>query len=101
MTPETISALVGIVLSLAFGYLPGLRTWYDSLQSEQKAALMGLLIVVIAAGSLAYACKLEAACLTLNWEQAFSVLIAALVANQSVYAIAVRPFRNPPSPPRS
>lgn len=93
MTPEGLSALVGLVLSLAFSYLPGLRNWFESLPSEQKALTMGAALVFFSVGSLLFSCRMETACLTASWEQYFTVLIAALVANQSTYLLAVRPFQ--------
>jgi hypothetical protein len=36
---ETISALVGAVLSLALSFVPGLKDWYDKLETVMKALI--------------------------------------------------------------
>ena len=47
MTSDQLSAAAGIVLSLAFSYLPGLRQWYADKDDETKALLnLGSLVVV-------------------------------------------------------
>lgn len=87
MTPEALSALSGLVLSLALSYIPGLNKVFDGLSADQKRVTVGGLLVLCALGSLAYTCQLSTECLTANWQQYVSVLIAALVANQSAYLL--------------
>lgn len=87
MTPESLSALSGLVLSLALSYVPGLNSVFDSLSADQKRVTVGGLLVLCALGSLAYTCQFDTACLTANWQQYVSVLVAALVANQSTYLL--------------
>lgn len=94
MTPESIAATVGLVLSLSLAYIPGLKDWYNPLTSEIKVFVTGLLLVGIAAGTLAFNCHWATACITADWGSALTVLIAALVANQSTYVLAVRPFKS-------
>lgn len=98
MTPESLAAAAGLVLSLALAYVPGLKNWYAPLTTEQKAQWMGLLLVVVAGVTLAYNCQWATACITSDWKLAFDVLVSALVANQATYLIAVRPFAKTPPP---
>ena len=93
MTPEQLASYIAIVLSLAFGYIPGLKNWYASLSSEYRALTMGALLLVVSAGALAYNCQFQVACLQSNWQSYASVLISALVANQATYLLAVKPSK--------
>jgi len=96
MTAPQLSSIAALILSLLFGYLPGLQGWYDKLTSQYKALVMGALLVVVAVGSLAYTCDFAAACLQADWKSYLDVLIAALVANVGTYTLLVRPFHNAP-----
>lgn len=93
MTPETIAASAGIILSLALSYLPVVKTWYAPLPNEQKVTVTGILLVLVTAGTLLYNCRGQFACVTTDWPLALQTLIAALVANQSTYLLAVKPFK--------
>ena len=51
VTPEFLAAVAGVVLSLAFSYVPGLRDWYEALAGEFKRLIMaGVLLVGRSAG---------------------------------------------------
>lgn len=98
MTAEQLASLAGIILSLLFGYFPGLQAWYDTRTSQEKALVMAGVLVLGAGGSLALACNFESACLTSDWRAYWDALLAALVANVSTYILLVRPFHNAPAP---
>lgn len=53
MTSNELSALAGVLLSLAFSYLPGLRTWYADQSPEVRSLVM--LVALLSAGLLAFA----------------------------------------------
>ena len=89
MTPDQLSALAGILLSLALAYVPGLAEWYAGLEGRAKRLVMVGLLLTAAGGALAYQCRSIAACYTAGWEQLLSAFIAALVANQATYLLAV------------
>ena len=96
MTVQDLGAIAGIVLSLAIAYIPGIRGWYEALTSEKKAQVMGALLVGSAVGVFLAACAGLYAlvpCTTEGAKEMVSILIAALVANQATYLIAVRPFQ--------
>lgn len=89
-----LSALAGLVLSLLFSYVPGLKDWFDGLAATSKQLLMGVLLVVIAAVVFGLSCAglgaslgISVACTVEGGYGFLQVLIAALVANQSVYLI--------------
>lgn len=99
MTPEQLASLAGVVLSLVLGYVPGLKAWYDALDNQYKVTLTGGLLIVVAAGALAWGCRADPAgvmaCLYAGWEPAVNTLIAALIANQAAYTLLVKPFAKP------
>ena len=99
MTADQLAQLSGVILSLVLGYAPGLKTWYDNLDNPNKVALTGGLLVVTAAGALAWGCRADpaglTACMAAGWEPAVSVLISALIANQAGYVLLVKPFNAP------
>jgi len=50
VTPESIAAVAGVVLSMAFAYIPGLRPRFEALEPDYKRLVMlGMLLLVSAA----------------------------------------------------
>ena len=94
MTPELLSSIVAILLSLAASYLPGFSDWYASLAPTAKRLVMLVLLAITSALSLALACAgyAQPAGISLTCDQAggialFKSFVAALVANQATFAI--------------
>ena len=93
MDAELLSSGVGIALTLAFSYIPGLRAKFESLPAAQKQAVMGGLLVLGAAAVFGAACLGlidSVACTEAGAVGLARVLLAALVANQSVYHLTKR-----------
>jgi multisubunit Na+/H+ antiporter MnhG subunit len=86
-----LGAISGVVLSLAFAYLPGLNEWYAKLSKQYKQTVMGVLLIVVAVSVFALQCSgvkdFGLICSQAGAIQFFEVLIAALVANQSIYPL--------------
>lgn len=94
MGVETLSSTAGILLSLAFSYLPGFKTWYYPLASDKKQLIMVGLLFVVALGSVGLACTglaadfgLTVTCDRVGVLAVVQAFIAALVANQAAYAL--------------
>ena len=94
MTPELLSAIAGIVLSLAFSYIPGLNTKFAALSTEYKKLSMLGLLLAVAGGAFAFSCTKYAAMVGLPYTcdevGAFAVvkvLISAAVANQTTFSL--------------
>lgn len=90
MTAEQLSMVAGTVLSLLFSYVPGLKTWYDSLSGQWKSCIMAVALIVVAAAIFAVSCGgvfdwVE--CTQDGAKGLVSILILALMANQSTYLI--------------
>jgi hypothetical protein len=97
MTPETLSSLAGILLSLLASYLPGFSPWFDNLEPNLKRLFMLPLLLAVAIGSYGVSCagwgELAdplVACNTSGMVAIARAFIAALIANQAAYAISPR-----------
>lgn len=89
--------VAGVVLSLAFTYLPKLKDWYDR-QSGSKAMIMLGVIIFVAVAYFALGCIQALASkigilVTCTTDGAITVLLAVvkiIVANQATYLLAKR-----------
>jgi hypothetical protein len=88
--PDAILSLAGIVLSLVFGYLPMLKTWYDGVNPVYRPLLMAGVLLLITVGKLVAECGGSFACMGVNWQAAFWGWFGALIANQTTFMIAVK-----------
>lgn len=91
MTDVAISAIAGVVLSLAFSYVPGLSDWFDKLEPTYKRLMMAVLLAIVASGALFLSCAnviVGIACTQAGLIGLANAYIAALVANQAAYTIS-------------
>ena len=100
MTTEQLAAICGVVLSLLLAYIPGLATWYANKDAASKARIMGGLLILVALAIFGLACAhiiadfgLVVVCTKESLLQLIQILIAALIANQATFTLAVRPFK--------
>lgn len=88
-----IAATAGFLLSIAFAYIKGLRTWFAALESEQKALLqLGLSAL---AGALVYVLSCVpvqgqplfplTACTEFLWRDLLIAVLASSGMNQLTY----------------
>lgn len=95
MTPEILATIAGILLSLAFSYVPKLNTWYAAQLDEYKKLIMLGLIVLVAAGAYGLSCAgllgplygVEIACDQAGVLQLVMAVVAAAIANQTTYKL--------------
>ena len=93
MSVELLGSIAGIVLTLAFSYIPGLSDLFDKLLPTQKQAVMGGLLLAVALAVFGLSCGGVVSAVTCDKPGALgllSTLIAALVANQAVYKLTRR-----------
>ena len=97
MTPELLSTAAGIVLSLAFAYVPGLAPKYDALDSTVKRLIMAGLVFLVALGLFGAGCANLALfgvdpvqCTQAGALNLFELFVAALVANQATFLLATK-----------
>ena len=91
MSSEQLAAIAGIVLSLVFFYVPGLKDWYEKQTSQIKSLVMLGSLVLVAGGAFGLAClkwvEVAVTCDTAGALGLVKALIAAIVANQATYVI--------------
>lgn len=92
LTPELLSSIAGILLSLLASYLPGFSAWFERLQGIHKRLALAGALLLSAIGFAALSCSPwgEAIHLAQACDQSFllSVIwnfILAFIANQSTY----------------
>ena len=56
MSPETLASLAAILLSLAFSYVPGLSSHYDTLDGTRKRLVMLAGLVLVSLASVGLVC---------------------------------------------
>ena len=97
MTDNIIASMAGALLSLLFGYAPGLRPWFEALEPTRKALVMLGLLAVASGGLYGAACytpwPVGVTCDEDGFWQLARLFMAALVANQAAYLLAVKPSR--------
>lgn len=94
LTAEQLSAIAGIILSLALSYIPGLRTAFAGLAGEYKQVIMLGLLALVAGGAFALSCGQVIDAVACTKDGALGLLtsfIAALVANQAAYTVSPEP----------
>jgi hypothetical protein len=94
LTPELLSAIAGIALSLLASYLPGFSAWFDRLEAIQKRLVMLGLLAAAALAIAGLSCAgvgasfgLPPACDRSSGLLAVQAFLLALIANQSAYLI--------------
>jgi uncharacterized membrane protein len=93
MTVELLSAIAGILLSLAFSYIPGLKTWYDQLAADAKRLVMLGALFLVAAAIYGLSCAgiyQIVPCDQAGLVKMIEIFVLALVANQSTFLISPR-----------
>lgn len=93
LTPESLSMISGVILSLAFSYIPGLNAWYGSLDATVKRLIMAGILFLTAAVIFGLACAgilSGVACDKAGLIDVIWAFILAVTANQATYAISPR-----------
>jgi len=98
MTGQTLSAIAGVVISLAFSYIPGLRDWYNTFNSQQKQAGMALVLICVTLVVFGLSCANVVGAVACDKGGAIGLveaLIMAMIANQSMYSMSKHIVNNP------
>lgn len=91
MSSELLIVIAGVVLSLAFSYIPGLKDWFDSLFGNEKRLIMLGVLLLSAGGVYALACFGKYDLVTCDMSGAWNLLeyfIKAAIANQTAYQLS-------------
>ena len=93
MTIETLSLAAGALLSLLFGYIPGVKGWFEAKDSVVKRLIMAAALLVVSLAVFGAGCAglqipgADIACSAQGAWMLLQVFLLALVANQSMYSI--------------
>ena len=92
LTSELLVSIAGVVLSLLFSYIPGLRVWFAALASEKKQLIMLGLLVLVTGGVFGLGCAgvldTGLACDKGGVIAIVKLLVAGIIANQATYLIS-------------
>ena len=91
MTAAALSALAGLVLSLGFSYLPGLREWFKVQTAEWKRLIVASFLLGTAGIVFGLGCADIGTWVTCDQGgliELGTVLFYALVANQTTFLIS-------------
>jgi hypothetical protein len=90
MTATVLASIAGVVLSLAFNYIPGLNTKFAALSTEIKRLIMLGILVLVAAGAYGLSCAgwwPTVTCDEAGIKTLLEALFFAAVANQTTYQL--------------
>jgi hypothetical protein len=90
MTPEQLTIIAGVILSLLFSYTPQLKTWYDNKDSNVQRLIMLGLLFLSALGVFGLSCTPRYDFVTCDAAGAWDMgeyFIQALIANQAAHRI--------------
>jgi TRAP-type mannitol/chloroaromatic compound transport system permease large subunit len=91
MNAALLASIAGIVLSLLFSYVPKLSTGFAVLDGVYKRLIMAGLLLIVAACAFGLSCAGLYSAVSCDQPGAVGLVeafIAALIANQSAYAIS-------------
>jgi hypothetical protein len=96
MTPEFLSSLAGILISLAASYVPGFVPWFEAQTPNHKRLIMLGLLAASSAAIFGLACQswlnlVQPGLATCTQEGAVTILRSfglAAIANQAAYALS-------------
>lgn len=98
MDADLLAATAGVLLSLAFSYIPGAAEWYQALTPTGRRLLMLGLLVCAALGIFLLACSgyadlfnLALTCDERSAAGLLRALLVALTANQGAFLISPKP----------
>ena len=94
MTATVLASIAGVVLSLAFNYIPGLNTKFAALSTEVKRLIMLGILVLVAAGAYGLSCAgwwPTVTCDEAGIKALLEALFFAAVANQTAYSLSPQP----------
>jgi exosortase/archaeosortase len=94
MTAQLLSAIAGVVLSLAFSYIPGLNTKFAALDVQYKKLSMLGLLALVAAAVFGLTCTkygvmlgIPLTCTETGAIELLKILGAAAIANQAAFQL--------------
>ena len=94
MTVDILTYSAGILVSLAFAYLPGLKVWYEA-QGDNKGLVMLAALALVAGAAFGFSCagwfNIPVTCDKPGFENLLVLFVKAVVANQATFLTVVKP----------
>ena len=91
MNAEQLAMVSGVVLSLGFSYIPGLKGWFEKFEGDQKRLGMLIVLLLTSLGIFGLACTgrfdLGVVCSVDGAMDLVEILIVAAVANQAAFQL--------------
>lgn len=91
MNAEQLAMVSGVVLSLGFSYIPGLKGWFDKFEGDQKRLGMLIVLLLTSLGIFGLACSgrfdLGVACTVDGAIDLVEIFIFAAVTNQAAFLL--------------
>lgn len=93
--PEEISGAAGVMLSLGFSYLPGVKDRFDRLEPTARRLVMLALLAVVSVGVFALGCLRPGWLPGVNCSEAGGwelgrIFVVAVIANQAAFEVSPR-----------
>lgn len=96
MTDTTLAGLAGVLLSLAFSYIPGLKEKYAAQTGEAKRLIMLGALLVVAVGVFALSCVKwydAVTCDVAGAKVLIGLFISSAIANQAAFMLTPPPAK--------
>lgn len=90
MDAKLLTMIAGVILSLAFSYIPKLKTWFENQSPNTKRLVMLGAIALAAGGAFGLAClgRFDGlACTQAGAWDIVELLFLAAIANQTAYKL--------------
>lgn len=90
LSVQDVSLFAGVLLSLLFSYIPGVKEWYDARSTTKKRLVMLAALVATVGGAALSSCLGFVAfmsCEKTGFIEMAKAFIGALVANQATYLV--------------
>jgi len=91
MSAESLALYAGAILSLLFGYFPGLKGWFEGLGTEYKRLIMAGLLLAVSGGIFGLSCWEIIApvvvCDQVGLVGLGKVFILSVIANQAAFTL--------------
>ena len=91
MTAQELASTAGVLVSLAFSYIPKFNDWYDTLDKTGKRLVMLVALVAVSAGAFGLSCSGWwdlVTCDQAGVKGLLEIFAIAVVANQVTYLIS-------------
>lgn len=91
MTDLSLTVIAGALLALLFEYVPGLNSWYDTLDEQRKRLIMLVLVVLAGLGIFGLSCGNTpwqyVECSVDGFWEVVGAIAVAIAANQGVHRL--------------